>query len=94
MNAAIVMAAAVLSLLADAEAFKTGSCLNTPRCTCKWSEGKRMADCRNAGFQNVPDTLTHDIQTLILDENPIKKLEKDIFKTAGLLNLQTLSLRR
>jgi len=28
-------------------------CPNTPQCICKWSGGKRMADCSNAGSLKV-----------------------------------------
>lgn len=76
-----------------ATGFQTGPCLGSPKCHCKWSEGKRMADCSNKGFTNIPDSLTHDIQTLILDGNNLNTLSKDSFKAAGLLNIQTLSLR-
>ena len=53
----------LLLLLGVAAAqFQTGPCAGTPQCKCKWSEGKRMADCRNAGFNAVPTTLSDDIQ--------------------------------
>ena len=31
-------------------------------CTCKWANGKREADCTNAGFNGVPIYLHKDIQ--------------------------------
>jgi hypothetical protein len=89
-----LMAAALLLLaLGAAAAFQTGPCQGMPRCKCKWSEGKRMADCANSGFTRVPKDLSDDIQTLILDGNPLGALDKDIFKSVGLLNLRILSLR-
>lgn len=70
-----------------------GGCEGAPRCECKWSEGKRMADCSGRGFTQIPSSLSESIQTLVLDGNPLRKLEGDGFKSAGLLNLQTLSLK-
>ena len=57
----LLAGAAAMAAVASA-AFQTGPCANTPACKCKWSEGKRMADCRNAGFNAVPETLSDDIQ--------------------------------
>ena len=64
MKWALLLAAlvAAASVRAAAAQFQTGPCANTPACKCKWSEGKRMADCRNAGFNAVPTTLSDDIQ--------------------------------
>lgn len=33
------------------------SCANTPKCKCKWSSGKSVADCSNAGLGAIPSTL-------------------------------------
>lgn len=51
------------------------------------------ADCTNAGLNRIPTTLSSSIQALILDGNPLRRLSKDAFKIAGLLNVKTLSLR-
>ena len=59
----LVLVGAAVATAAAAQ-FQTGPCANTPQCKCKWSEGKRMADCRNAGFNAVPKTLSDDIQGL------------------------------
>ena len=91
----------VLTILAG-QAFSKSSldyhqghiCENTPACICKWSGGKRVADCSNSQLTKVPDTLDPEIQSLILDGNPLLKLEKDIFKSAGLLNIQRLSISK
>ena len=69
-------------------------CPNTPSCICKWSGGKRVADCSNSGLTKVPDTLNPEIQSLILDGNPLARLRKDAFKSAGLLNIQRLSVAK
>ena len=78
----------------SSEKFQGESCIKTPQCICKWSGGKRVADCSNAQLTKVPDTLSTDIQSLILDGNPLVKLEKNVFKSAGLLNLHRLSLSK
>ncbi|KAK7071127.1 Leucine rich repeat C-terminal domain [Halocaridina rubra] len=51
-----------------------------------------VADCRNAGFTTIPTKLSPEIQELNLAGNRIEYLEKDAFKTAGLVNLQKLYL--
>ncbi len=46
-------------------------------------------------LQRVPSGLSDEIMVLILDGNPkLRQLKEDEFKTAGLLNLQRLSVRR
>ncbi len=45
------------------------------------------------GFSSIPKTLNPDMQTLILDGNPLGGLDKDAFKSANLLNLQKISLK-
>ena len=68
-------------------------CPGTPQCVCKWISGKRVADCADAGLFRLPRNLSPDIQTLILDGNPLRILDKNAFKSVNLLNLQKLSLR-
>ena len=78
----------------SSEKFQGESCIKTPKCICKWSGGKRVADCSNAQLTKVPDTLSSDIQSLVLDGNPLLTLDKNVFKSAGLLNLHRLSLHK
>ena len=59
-------------------------------CKCKWANGKREADCTNAGFSAVPTHLHHEIQILRMSGNYVRKLGKEVFKSAGLLNLQRI----
>ena len=66
MKWALLMGAAAAMASMAAALFQTGSCANTPQCKCRWSEGKRMADCRNAGINAVPTTLSEDIQVHFL----------------------------
>ena len=60
--ALLLLLGAAMAVSAVSAQFQTGPCAGTPQCKCKWSEGKRMADCRNAGFNAVPTTLSDDIQ--------------------------------
>ena len=68
-------------------------CATEPRCKCTWKNGKRSADCSNAGFTSIPTTLDPETQSLDLSQNSFARLEKDAFKSAGLLNLQTLEMK-
>ena len=45
------------------EAADNEKCPNTPQCICKWSGGKRMADCSNAGNQII---LTYNSSSMVL----------------------------
>ena len=48
-------------------------------------------DSKNVGQRK--SSLQSCLQTLILDKNSIRSLEKDVFKSVGLLNLRIISLR-
>ncbi len=46
---ALLLAALLASAVsASSEEFTFGPCRNAPQCMCKWSEGKKTADCSNA----------------------------------------------
>ncbi len=59
-------------------------------CNCKWANGKREADCTRAGFTAVPTHLDHEIQILRMTHNYVRVLGPEVFKAAGLLNLQRI----
>ena len=61
-------------------------------CDCKWSSGKKLANCTNAGLSGVPLNLHPEVQVLILDHNHISRLGENVFITK-LPNLQKISLR-
>ena len=64
---------------------------NCPRdCNCKWANGKREADCTRAGFTTIPTNLNHEIQILRMTYNYVRILGKNVYKSAGLLNLQRI----
>ena len=89
----ILMILAGQALCRSSSGYHQGhTCPNTPACICKWSDGKRVADCSNSQLTKVPDTLDSQTQSLILDGNPLLTLGKDVFKSAGLLNIQRLSI--
>ena len=51
----LICYAVLLACLAGlAHSAENEKCPNTPQCICKWSGGKRMADCSNAGNNFIP----------------------------------------
>lgn len=83
----IIVLAAVLALAAP-----DWTDCPTP-CRCKWMFGKKTAQCTNAGFVTIPDTLDSEMQVLNLSGNSIPTLPTDAFKSAGLINLQRIFMR-
>ncbi|KAJ9595809.1 hypothetical protein L9F63_013004 [Diploptera punctata] len=62
-------------------------------CHCKWTSGKKTAQCQEAGFTAIPNTLNSDMQVLDLSGNDIPYLTKDAFRSVGLINLQRIFMR-
>jgi len=62
-------------------------------CRCKWTSGKKSALCPDAGLTSLPASLDPDMQVLDLSGNRIPALQAEIFKRAGLVNLQRVFLR-
>lgn len=62
-------------------------------CRCKWTSGKKSALCPDAGLTTLPASLDPDMQVLDLSGNRIPALQAEIFKRAGLVNLQRVFLR-
>lgn len=62
-------------------------------CRCKWTSGKKSAFCPDAGLTSLPASLDPDMQVLDLSGNKIPELQSEIFKRAGLVNLQKVFLR-
>ncbi|KAG5318637.1 LRC24 protein, partial [Pseudoatta argentina] len=62
-------------------------------CRCKWTSGKKSALCPDAGLTSLPASLDPDMQVLDLSGNKIPALKEEIFKLAGLVNLQRVFLR-
>ena len=61
-------------------------------CECKWSSGKKVANCTNANLRSIPKNLHAEVQVLLLDENTINILDERIF-IRNLPNLQKISMR-
>jgi len=61
-------------------------------CECKWSSGKKVANCTKGGLSSIPQDLHAEVQVLILDYNSISSLGANVFIT-NLPNLQKISLR-
>ena len=61
-------------------------------CECKWSSGKKVANCTSGGLSSIPPNLHSEVQVLILDYNKINNLGKNVFITK-LPNLQRISRR-
>ena len=53
-----------------------------------------MADCSGKMFTTIPTKISSEIEVLIMDNNFIKKLDKDAFKSVGLTNLKKISLKK
>ena len=62
-------------------------------CTCKWADGKKVAECPNAGLTTIPDNLSPEIQVLDLRGNRLGALVSRAFSSVGLVNLQRIFLR-
>ncbi|KAL9692629.1 hypothetical protein quinque_015839 [Culex quinquefasciatus] len=63
-------------------------------CTCKWSNGKKSALCNASGFGAIPANLSAELQVLVLNENRIAVLDREVFTGLGLGNLQRIHLKR
>jgi len=69
----------------------TATC--TSGCVCKWADGKKVAECVNAGYTTVPQHLSPEIQVLDLKGNRLDVLVDAAFSSVGLVNLQRIHLR-
>jgi hypothetical protein len=93
MKSLLIILVVLTTFLPSISNANSSLCPTEPRCRCKWSGGKRSADCSSSGLTSIPDTLSSDTQVIIMDSNHLETLDKDVFKSAGLLNLQKISLR-
>lgn len=62
-------------------------------CKCVWTSGNKQAQCSNAHFQDIPKTLSADIQILDLTGNDLYEITRHGFEDARLINLKKLILR-
>ncbi|CAN8013032.1 unnamed protein product [Ixodes pacificus] len=87
--AAVVTATTVTS--ATATTARTPTCPTA--CSCKWSGGKRTAECGGLSG-SVPDHIPPDTQVLNLTGNVLQTLPGRQFQQARLLHLQRIYLSR
>ena len=91
-TAALVLVTVLLLVaVGRAEADWTATC--TAGCVCKWADGKKVAECINAGYTTVPEHLSPEIQVLDLKGNRLDVLVDHAFSSVGLINLQRIHLR-
>jgi len=62
-------------------------------CNCKWSGGKKTADCSDKALTTIPTDIHDNVQVLNMDGNYIKEIPKDAFSSLGLVSLQKISLK-
>ncbi|KAI8440674.1 hypothetical protein MSG28_009032 [Choristoneura fumiferana] len=81
----------LLSVLAAAAADFTSNCPN--ECKCVWARGNKQAVCSHANLQDIPKTLSTEIQILDLTGNPLYEITRHAFEDAQLNNLKKLVLK-
>ncbi|KAK6637831.1 hypothetical protein RUM44_008253 [Polyplax serrata] len=85
----------IFSTLMMAFAFVEGdwttNCPNS--CKCIWSDGKKTAECQDAGFSAVPGTLSPELQIINLNHNNLHSLPSQTFKSVNLFHLHKIYTR-
>lgn len=81
----------LLSVLAAAAADFTSNC--PTECKCVWARGNKQAVCSHASLQDIPKTLSAEIQILDLTGNPLYEITRHAFEDAQLNNLKKLVLK-
>lgn len=61
-------------------------------CVCQFAKSKKNAECPNGNLAAIPRSLDPDSENLDLSGNAIKKLQREEFKKARLVNLQSIDL--
>ncbi|XP_037071188.1 leucine-rich repeat-containing protein 24-like [Pollicipes pollicipes] len=82
-----VLCVALVVLVAVARAAQCPSV-----CSCRWKYGKQTVECRAGGLRAVPEGLDPGTQVLELSGNELRELPAEVFRRAGLLNLQRIFL--
>ncbi|CAH1980620.1 unnamed protein product [Acanthoscelides obtectus] len=78
------------TLMAEEEEDFTQKC---NKCSCRWANGKRTANCTNLNFNSIPNDLSSLIREIDFSYNPIYRLDKKIFADANLSNVHKLKLQ-
>jgi hypothetical protein len=85
----LLLPALILWLWLLEEAIRTSSQCPS-ECWC--DPGRWTADCSNASLKDIPQDFHEVVRDLRLDYNNISELKKDVFRSAGLYFLETLSI--
>ncbi|KAK9703441.1 BspA type Leucine rich repeat region (6 copies) [Popillia japonica] len=62
------------------------------RCKCKWSSGKKSADCRNASYNTIPGNLSNELRDIDFSNNPLYELKAREFASKNLSDVHKLKL--
>ncbi|KRT85853.1 Immunoglobulin [Oryctes borbonicus] len=62
------------------------------RCKCKWSSGKKSADCRNSSYNTIPGNLSNELRDIDFSNNPLYELKAREFANKNLSDVHKLKL--
>lgn len=62
-------------------------------CSCKWVRSKKMANCENLTFTEIPKKLSKEIQYMDTTNNFIPEIRHSEFIDAGLINLHLIVMK-
>lgn len=62
------------------------------RCKCKWSGGKKSADCRNASYNAIPSNLSNELRDIDFSNNPLYELRAREFSNKNLSDVHKLKM--
>lgn len=62
------------------------------RCKCKWSGGKKSADCRNASYNSIPGNLSNELRDIDFSNNLLYELRAREFANKNLSDVHKLKL--
>ncbi|XP_049878348.1 uncharacterized protein LOC126375462 [Pectinophora gossypiella] len=81
----------VLNLVLATAADFTANC--PQECKCVWASGNKQADCSHAKLQEIPKTLSNEIQILDLTGNDLYEITRHAFEDVRLINLKKLIMK-
>ncbi|KAJ2941084.1 hypothetical protein O0L34_g10316 [Tuta absoluta] len=81
----------LLSLVLATSADFTANC--PQECKCVWASGNKQADCSHQKLEELPKTLSAEIQILDLTGNELYEIQRHAFEDVRLINLKKLIMR-
>lgn len=81
----------ILNFILSAAADFTTNC--PQECKCVWASGNKQADCSHSSLQEIPKTLSAEIQNLDLTGNDLYEITRHAFEDVRLINLKKLILK-